>query len=61
MEEKAAASQQATSSTRFDWLVIVLDAWFLGGLYLYGWADTHFGANLKTFFTPWQAICSSNN
>jgi hypothetical protein len=56
VEQTTAASQQATSSTRFDWLVIVLDAWFLGGLYLYGWADTHFGASLKTFFTPRQAI-----
>src|SRR5687768_507759 len=44
-----------TDSLRFDWLSVVLSAWFLGGLYLDGWAHNHI-AELETFFTPWHAV-----
>src|SRR5262249_51137011 len=43
---------------RFDWLIAGLSAWFLGGIYLDGWAHTHVPA-LETFFTPWHAVLYS--
>ena len=43
---------------RFDWLIVVLSAWWLGGLYLDGWAHRHVPA-LETFFTPWHAVLYS--
>jgi hypothetical protein len=45
-------------SLRFDWLSIVLSAWFLGGVFLDGWAHNHI-ASLETFFTPWHAVLYS--
>ncbi|MBI1742632.1 PD40 domain-containing protein [Candidatus Acetothermia bacterium] len=39
----------------FDWAVVGFSAWFLGGLYLDGWAHNHV-AQLETFFTPWHAV-----
>src|SRR5262245_30199414 len=45
-------------SLRFDWLSIVLSSWFLGGLFLDGWAHNHI-ASLETFFTPWHAVLYS--
>jgi hypothetical protein len=43
---------------RFDWLIAALSAWWLGGLFLDGWAHTHIPA-LETFFTPWHAVLYS--
>jgi hypothetical protein len=45
-------------SLRFDWLSVILSAWFLGGLFLDGWAHNHI-AELETFFTPWHAVLYS--
>jgi hypothetical protein len=45
-------------SLRFDWLSIVLSSWFLGGLFLDGWAHNHI-ASLETFFTPWHGVLYS--
>jgi len=42
----------------FDCLIAVLTAWFLGGIYLDGWAHVHVPA-LETFFTPWHALLYS--
>jgi WD40 repeat protein len=42
----------------FDWIIVALSAWWLGGLYLDGWAHRHVPA-LETFFTPWHAILYS--
>jgi hypothetical protein len=39
----------------FDWAMVALSVWFLGGLYLDGWAHTH-GRVDTTFFTPWHAV-----
>jgi hypothetical protein len=39
----------------FDWVVIVLSGWFLGGLFLDGWAHNHI-PELESFFTPWHAV-----
>ncbi|MEO8606348.1 MAG: hypothetical protein ABI690_00575 [Chloroflexota bacterium] len=45
-------------SLRFDWLSIVLSAWFVGGLFLDGWAHNHI-PTLESFFTPWHAVLYS--
>ena len=42
----------------FDWIIVALSAWWLGGLYLDGWAHRHVPA-LETFFTPWHAVLYS--
>jgi len=42
----------------FDWLIVALSAWWLGGPYLDGWAHRHVPA-LETFFTPWHAVLYS--
>jgi hypothetical protein len=47
-----------TDSLRFDWLSIVLSAWFVGGMFLDGWAHNHI-ASLESFFTPWHAVLYS--
>ena len=43
------------SGLRFDWLVNLLSAVFVGGLYLDGWAHNH-GRVDQSFFTPWHAF-----
>src|SRR4249920_2010786 len=43
------------SSVRFDWMVILLEAWWVGGLFVDGWAHAH-GKVDQSFFTPWHAI-----
>ncbi len=39
----------------FDWVMAVLSAVFVGGLFLDGWAHTH-GRLDQSFFTPWHAV-----
>lgn len=48
-------TQPQISARWFDWGMVALSAWFLGGLYTDGWAHTH-GLVDTTFFTPWHAI-----
>lgn len=38
-----------------DWLFVAVGIWFVGGLFVDGYAHNHFN-NLETFFTPWHAI-----
>lgn len=40
---------------RYDWLINLLCAVFIGGLYLDGWAHNH-GRVDESFFTPWHAF-----
>ena len=47
--------EQAWAGPRFTWLMIVLLGWFLGGLFLDGWAHNH-GKVDESFFTPWHAV-----
>ncbi len=47
--------KQAIGSVRFTWVMIALLGWFLGGLYLDGWAHNH-GMVDQSFFTPWHAV-----
>lgn len=50
-----AATPRADRDLRFDVASILLGVWFLGGLYLDGWAHAN-RADLETFFTPWHAV-----
>jgi hypothetical protein len=42
-------------SLAYDWAVALLGFWFLGGLFLDGWAHHHI-PELESFFTPWHAV-----
>ena len=46
---------QRVAGLRFDWLMSLLSALFLGGLYMDGWAHNH-GRVDESFFTPWHAF-----
>ncbi len=46
------------ASRRFDWIMAALAAYFVGGLFLDGWAHTH-GKVDQSFFTPWHAVLYS--
>lgn len=43
---------------RFDWLVAILSAVMIGGVYLDGWAHNH-GQTDNSFFTIWHALLYS--
>lgn len=49
------AKPRAINGLGFDWSMVILSFFFLGGLYLDGWAHNH-GKVDNTFFTPWHAI-----
>ena len=46
------------SGPAFDWAMTALNAVFIGGVFLDGWAHTH-GRVDQTFFTPWHAALYS--
>ena len=46
---------QPLGGVLFDWAVIALSGWFLGGLFLDGWAHNQGQAD-ESFFTPWHAV-----
>jgi hypothetical protein len=54
VEEKA----QPISSRRFDWIMVVVSIWWLGGLFIDGWAHSNI-PQLETFFTPWHGVLYS--
>jgi hypothetical protein len=47
--------KQASGGSGYDWTVVLLSSWFLGGLFLDGWAHNHI-PELESFFTPWHAV-----
>src|SRR5258708_10428205 len=49
---------RAVSSRRFDWIMVVVSVWWLGGLFIAGWAHSNI-PQLETFFTPWHAVLYS--
>ncbi len=51
-------AEQPVAGIGFDWIIAVLSIWFIGGLYLDGWAHLHV-PQLETFFTPWHAVLYS--
>ncbi len=46
---------RVTSSLRFDWVMVIVSVWWLGGLFVDGWAHSNI-PQLETFFTPWHAV-----
>ncbi len=46
------------TSAWFDWVMVALSLWFVGGLFVDGWAHTHNKVD-QSFFTPWHAILYS--
>lgn len=59
-EQKYASSDaqaQLQSSPRFDWVVILLGLWMVGGVHLDAWAHHQF--EVETFFTPWHGVLYS--
>lgn len=49
---------KAVSSRRFDWIMVIVSVWWLGGLFIDGWAHSNI-PQLETFFTPWHAVLYS--
>jgi len=49
---------QPVDSIQFDWLVMLASIWYVGGLFLDGWAHNH-GKVDQSFFTPWHAVLYS--
>lgn len=43
------------SGRGFDWTMAGLSVWWMGGLFIDGWAHSNI-PQLETFFTPWHAI-----
>jgi hypothetical protein len=43
------------SGRGFDWTMAGLSIWWMGGLFIDGWAHSNI-PQLETFFTPWHAI-----
>src|SRR4051794_28634008 len=43
------------SGQGFDWTMAGLSIWWMGGLFIDGWAHSNI-PQLETFFTPWHAI-----
>ena len=54
----ATTNEIPQNSVKFDRLMIILVCWFVGGLFIDGWAHNH-GLVDKTFFTPWHALLYS--
>ncbi len=54
----APAEAQAIGGPGFDRWVSAASLWYVGGLFLDGWAHNH-GMVDQTFFTPWHAILYS--
>jgi hypothetical protein len=52
----AQMGERPASSLHSDWIVILLSLWFLGGLFLDGWAHNNLSSSLESFFTPWHAV-----
>jgi hypothetical protein len=57
-QETKPASAQPPGGLLFDAMMVVFSCWFMGGLFLDGWAHTHI-PQLETFFTPWHAVLYS--
>lgn len=56
---REAAGTTPPQSEKFDWLMTALGLWFVGGVFLDGWAHNHLDSALETFFTPWHAVMYS--
>src|ERR671910_2791994 len=54
----AASRVSPLSETLLAWFVVATSAWFIGGVYLDGWAHNH-GKVDDSFFTPWHGVLYS--
>jgi hypothetical protein len=54
----AASRARPLASVGFDWAIVAVSTWFVGGLFLDGWAHNTI-PSLETFFTPWHAVLYS--
>jgi hypothetical protein len=54
-DQEAPVPTSLDAGSWFDWLMALLSAWLVGGLFLDGWAHTH-GHVDQSFFTPWHAV-----
>ena len=52
------ANVRPVDGIQFDWLVMLASIWYVGGLFLDGWAHNH-GKVDQSFFTPWHAVLYS--
>ena len=52
------AKVRPVDGIQFDWLVMLASIWYVGGLFLDGWAHNH-GKVDQSFFTPWHAVLYS--
>lgn len=55
---RARMKGRPADSLRFDLMAALLSAWFIGGLFLDGWAHNN-GRVDDTFFTPWHLVLYS--
>lgn len=44
---------------RFDWTVVLLSGWMVGGIHLDAWAHHRVAEALESFFTPWHGVLYS--
>jgi hypothetical protein len=47
--------RQPSGGRGYDWTIVLLSFWFVGGLFLDGWAHRHI-LEMESFFTPWHAV-----
>lgn len=52
-----AQTRAIAESPLFDWAVIAVSTWLVGGLYADAWAHNHLP--IDNFFTPWHAVLYS--
>ena len=48
-------TQATPAMLNFDFIAVLLTLWYMGGLFIDGWAHNH-GLTDVTFFTPWHAL-----
>jgi hypothetical protein len=54
-----ATTPRTSSRLGFEWGVVVLSLWMVGGVHLDAWAHHRFDETLETFFTPWHGVLYS--
>lgn len=54
---RVSKTEKAVSTPRLDGIFALLAIWFVGGLFLDGWA--HNTGKVDSFFTPWHAVLYS--
>ncbi len=55
---RPASREQAIGGVRFDWAMVALMAWWVGAIFLDGWAHQH-GKVDQSFFRAWHAVLYS--